>query len=462
LTRLNQTAGGGEEAISGTSPYSVGQWIHLAVAMNDGGTNASTLKVYKNGTLFYTSSSNLSPPIEKIRTQQFIGRSSSIQKYFQGDLDDLRMYTVELSAGEIASLHGEASSGTHYQSQALNNPTGFSVSGLPTGLALNPTTGEITGHSTAVGDHNLTLSASNLSGTSPIQSVLLTVVPEKPLFETRSFEPSQINGLKLWLDATDSSTLSASSNTVTQWSDQSGNGQHLTASGDPQTGTRSLNTKNVVDFDGSGDYFESSSAYASGNNFSILMVAGIDAIDHVNDSLFSIRQTVDHPSFQMQTTGTSEYKFNFVTTGMGTSNTFSTTARHGPSIYELVFNDATDLLEAFIDGTSLGTTPYTAPPHQGNKLVVFANRGRNAFPDGFVAEMISTTSAHSTANRQNLEGYLAHKWGLSANLPALHPHKQDFTKITKVVVHSVGANSDTVRPTLHDMGGAAPILEIFY
>jgi hypothetical protein len=331
--------------------------------MNDGGTNASTLKVYKNGTLFYTSSSNLSPPIEKIRTQQFIGRTSSTQKYFQGDLDDLRMYTVELSAGEIASLHGEASSGTHYQAQALNNPTGFSVSGLPAGLALNPTTGEITGHSTAVGDHNLTLSASNLSGTSPIQSVLLTVVPEKPLFETRSFEPSQINGLKLWLDATDSSTLSASSNTVTQWSDRSGNGQHLTASGDPQTGTRSLNNQNVVDFDGTGDYFESANAYASGNNFSILMVAGIDAIDNGNDSLFSIRGA--NPSFQMQASGSSEYKFQFYITGMGTDQTFSTTARHGPSIYELVFNDATDSLEAFIDGTSLGTTPYTAPPQSG-------------------------------------------------------------------------------------------------
>jgi hypothetical protein len=29
----------------------------------------------------------------------------------------------------------------------------------------------------------------------------------------------------------------------------------------------------------------------------------------------------------------------------------------------------------------------------------------------------------TTADRQRVEGYLAHKWGLTANLPADHPYK---------------------------------------
>jgi hypothetical protein len=29
----------------------------------------------------------------------------------------------------------------------------------------------------------------------------------------------------------------------------------------------------------------------------------------------------------------------------------------------------------------------------------------------------------SDVNRQKLEGYLAHKWGLGANLPVDHPYK---------------------------------------
>ena len=87
--RLLDTAGGTEEYISNPF-YTAGQWTHLTITMNDAGTNASTIKIYKDGSLFQTSSADLSPPASKSRTEQFIGRSTSDLKYFQGDLDDLR------------------------------------------------------------------------------------------------------------------------------------------------------------------------------------------------------------------------------------------------------------------------------------------------------------------------------------------------------------------------------------
>ena len=45
------------------------------------------------------------------------------------------------------------------------------------------------------------------------------------------------------------------------------------------------------------------------------------------------------------------------------------------------------------------------------------------FPDGFVAEMITTTSKLPIMERQKIEGYLAHKWGLNGKLPSNHPYK---------------------------------------
>ena len=110
---LNDTASGSEE--TNTSPfYSVGQWVHLLVTMNDGGANASTVKFYRDGSLFHTSSADLSPPLVKTRTKQFIGRSTNDLKYFQGDLDDLRLYDVVLTDSEITTLYGEAATGVHY------------------------------------------------------------------------------------------------------------------------------------------------------------------------------------------------------------------------------------------------------------------------------------------------------------------------------------------------------------
>ena len=47
----------------------------------------------------------------------------------------------------------------------------------------------------------------------------------------------------------------------------------------------------------------------------------------------------------------------------------------------------------------------------------------NYYSNISVAEIIVLYEAISTVNRQKLEGYLAHKWGLTANLPADHPYK---------------------------------------
>jgi hypothetical protein len=43
--------------------------------------------------------------------------------------------------------------------------------------------------------------------------------------------------------------------------------------------------------------------------------------------------------------------------------------------------------------------------------------------NGFIGEVIVYNSALSTRQRQQVEGYLAWKWGLCVSLPANHPYK---------------------------------------
>ena len=45
----------------------------------------------------------------------------------------------------------------------------------------------------------------------------------------------------------------------------------------------------------------------------------------------------------------------------------------------------------------------------------------NQATKGEVAELIVFDSVLSTSERQKIEGYLAHKWGLSSLLPQAHP-----------------------------------------
>jgi hypothetical protein len=43
--------------------------------------------------------------------------------------------------------------------------------------------------------------------------------------------------------------------------------------------------------------------------------------------------------------------------------------------------------------------------------------------NGFIGEVIVYNSALSTRERQQVEGYLAYKWGLRVSLPTNHPYK---------------------------------------
>jgi hypothetical protein len=50
--------------------------------------------------------------------------------------------------------------------------------------------------------------------------------------------------------------------------------------------------------------------------------------------------------------------------------------------------------------------------------------GNNVGPlAGSLAEFVIVSGVVSPTTRQRIEGYLAHKWGLTANLPADHPYK---------------------------------------
>lgn len=49
--------------------------------------------------------------------------------------------------------------------------------------------------------------------------------------------------------------------------------------------------------------------------------------------------------------------------------------------------------------------------------------GGGALPDAHYARILGYTESHDTTNRQKVEGYLAHTFGLTANLPADHPYK---------------------------------------
>src|SRR5206468_1256371 len=83
---------------------------------------------------------------------------------------------VITSAGTATGQVGVAFS---YQMTATNSPTSFGATGLPAGLALNATTGLISGTPTSAGASTVTLSATNAGGTGT-QTLAVTITPATP------------------------------------------------------------------------------------------------------------------------------------------------------------------------------------------------------------------------------------------------------------------------------------------
>ena len=247
----------------------------------------------------------------------------------------------------------------------------------------------------------------------------------------RSFNPSDIE-TALWLDAADASTITESGGAVSQWNDKSGNNRHLSqsvSSQQPTWNATGLNNKPIVTFDGSNDILLNPTVGAAGlSNVSIISVFRQISGGGTEDHQINIGQTGTAGrvrGFYRQPSGTvlqfggwASIATSTLSLDIGGSHHifgFANSALSGSNNILLMKDGTTELLTASatlnttLDGFSVGSL-------QGASV-------SNYYSNISVAEIVVLYSAIATLDRQKLEGYLAHKWGLTANLPADHPYK---------------------------------------
>ena len=204
--------------------------------------------------------------------------------------------------------------------------------------------------------------------------------------------------LALWLDANDAATISLNGSNVSQWNDKSGNGNHVsqdTASSQPLYTASGLNGKSVVTFSGA-QLLNSISNTTLGET--------IAAVSQRSDSLQPVFELIPASGSRGYLGNVSgfqthnEYRANGGTT---ITSIFPTTLLNVPALSVGTDRRLTIAIKYAIGHGTPGYAPLT----------------------GFISEIVSTTTILSTDDRQKLEGYLAWKWGLEANLPVGHPYK---------------------------------------
>ena len=272
----------------------------------------------------------------------------------------------------------------------------------------------------ALGDGTLTLSLTltTAAGTSAPRTV--TVTKEAP------WTPATLGpALSLWLDADDASTLVLNGASVSQWQDKSGNARHVsqaTLGQQPDYTPNSLNGRSVVDFVRSRSTFLDGSFPTTGiSSLSIFGVTrwqtsgnsipDIQALidnDHADSQGFVWQDRPDLANKPLQTNGASDSQ----QTGDGNWKLISSVFESG--VGNTLFVNAQQRKFLAHTGTFNHRPIIRIGGHQ--------KPGEGRYFDGEFAEIIFIASV-SESDRQRLEGYLAHKWGLAGSLPAGHPWK---------------------------------------
>jgi hypothetical protein len=151
----------------------------------------------------------------------------------------------------------------------------------------------------------------------------------------------------------------------------------------------------------------------------------IDAGNNTANSLFyQTGSAVLNSNVYLNLAQTPDYKVitdSFPPTGGSLS---STTATQANTSYILATSRISGTRTIWINGAS-NATQSSAESYGGSAIVaadLFMLRGTNNALNAHVGEILMLPYP-SDVNRQKLEGYLAHKWGLTANLPGGHPYK---------------------------------------
>lgn len=241
-------------------------------------------------------------------------------------------------------------------------------------------------------------------------------------FDPLSLSPAQ------WFDASDLTTITEGSGSVSQWSDKSGNGYHISqavGTNQPKTGTRTINGLNVLDFDGTDDYLLRPSATPIIKNVGGATVYYVGRHDS-SPTTERVAMTVTNGTNGLaRISGTSGIVSGKAAFGGRTldgdsfqridssSSVSTTSAQVYIGVYDYANTDLYIYIDNVLEGTNSSFQTATATSNtDALQTSVGATRLGGLPFDGIIAEVLVYQTAHSATDRANVYGYLKSKWGL--------------------------------------------------
>lgn len=249
--------------------------------------------------------------------------------------------------------------------------------------------------------------------------------------------PSVISSdVHTWVDFGDTSNYAfdGRTNNLTSVTDKAGN-VTFSFNNTPSVNVQHLNSMDVAYFDGT-EYIYGNSATAavdsSGNHYAVSLWK-ITGIDVNKDSIWSYDNTKsgrrDYAvSARTSSTWSGEIDMGNGTAESGTLDWSGDGYMNNWIIYAVVFDKTGNRIFARANGSDVTTRISYSSSLQNNMILkIGTNRTGNRKVQGYCAEFISIKSTPgergTIGELEKIEGYMAHKWGISSSLNSSHPYR---------------------------------------
>lgn len=261
--------------------------------------------------------------------------------------------------------------------------------------------------------------ASNLAATSStVSSIAFTFTA--PIF----FSITSVPNCQLWLDAADATTITKSASNVTQWNDKSGLSRHATLYNTTYSTYNATGLNNLPTVNFGATSCGMSSPMPSGT---FTPTTGISVFAIFNNVSGQGSGAVFTRSYNNLPDPIDLYNFSRLSGPSGsaqsTTSTLNVASLTNPTLFNIVVGVSS--WNEWTNGTLAFTSTFCSNFNESSNATKFFlgtrwDKGTNFV--GNISEILVYSAMLTTTQRQNIEGYLAWKWGIQASLPAGHPY----------------------------------------
>jgi hypothetical protein len=239
------------------------------------------------------------------------------------------------------------------------------------------------------------------------------LVPRVPAMTANLWQPTQISGCQVWFDGADTNTFTTSGSSITSW--RSKGNANLTATSVGGSIVYELyNRRNALRFNGTNTRMTTNSISSYGSSATTWISASVNLNPSTADAS-AVIATTNAPERSIRYTD-GEWQIYTFNNGIlrGTSN--KTSGIRG-------FIDTAPSCTTYVNGVDVTVRTQAVTYEAGANQSFILGQWNIAYLNGYIQEICIYNSALSLQQYQQVEGYLAWKWGFQGNLPVNHPYK---------------------------------------